>query len=105
MKIVLSSLAARELIEESGKYEEKAPNFGSIFIDEFEVSVRLLQEFPEAGHVFGAHFRRVLMKRFPFSVIYAVSGGLVRIVAIMHQHRGPEFIAKRLEMDSAGSDC
>jgi len=39
MKIVLSSLAARELIEESGKYEEKAPNFGSIFIDEFEVSV------------------------------------------------------------------
>jgi len=101
MRTILSSLAAKELVEESQKYEKKAPSLGSLFVDEFEASVQMLQGFPESGPAFGPHFRRILMKRFPFFVVYAVATDALRIVSIMHQHRGPEFIASRLKQESS----
>ena len=104
MKVILSSAAARELVAESIKYESKASNLGSMFIDEFESATQRLTQFPESGHDFGPRFRRVLMHRFPFSVVYSASDDIIRIVAIMHQRRGPRFIVKRLDLESSDQD-
>ena len=103
MKTILSSLAAKELVEESQKYETKAPSLGSLFIDEFEAAVRRLREYPESSPQFGTHFRRAIMKRFPYSVIYSVSADTIRIASIMHQHRGPRYISSRLKKESSDS--
>ncbi len=101
MKTVLSSQAAKELVEESQKYETKAPSLGSLYIDEFEAAVERLQAIPESGSPFGKLFRRVLMKRFPYSVVYSVSTDTIRIASIMHQHRGPKYISSRLKKESS----
>ena len=100
MKVILSTLAARELVEESEAYETKAENLGLLFIDEFEKSARQICRFPDSGHKFGNRFQRVLMKRFPYALVYAASEDVVRIVAIMHQQRGPKFIRQRLALES-----
>jgi plasmid stabilization system protein ParE len=99
MKVVLSSLAARELTTVSAEYESKAPHLGSLFIDEFEDVVSRLGRFPLCGTAFGERFRRTILRRFPYLVVYAISGDVLRIVAIMHQHRGPDFIARRFEVE------
>ena len=99
MRVILSSSAARELVEESQIYEGKAPGLGDLFVDEFESAVQLMQQFPSSGSPFGNRFRRVLLKRFPYSVLYAMAGDVLRVVAIMHQYRGPKFIASRLEKE------
>jgi len=99
MRTLLSSTAARELVGESSKYESKAEGLGTLFIQEFESAVGQIQRFPESGSRFGVRFRRVLMRRFPYAIVYSPSGQVLRIVAIMHQHRGPEFIASRLDKE------
>jgi len=96
MRTVLSSAAARELVGESSKYESKAQGLGNLFIEEFESAVGRIESFPESGSRFGSRFRRVLMRRFPYAIVYSPSLDVLRIVAIMHQHRGPEYIASRL---------
>ena len=40
MRAILSSAAARELVEVAKDYEEKAPELGGLFIDEFESVVQ-----------------------------------------------------------------
>ncbi|MCP4901710.1 MAG: type II toxin-antitoxin system RelE/ParE family toxin [bacterium] len=96
MRVILSSSAARELVEVAKDYEDNSPELGSVFIDEFESIVQLVRQFPGSGSPFGKRFRRILLKRFPYSVLYAESKDVLRVVAIMHQHRGPKFIASRL---------
>ena len=80
--------------------ETKAKGLGLLFIEEFEKSARQIGRFPDSGHRFGDRFQRVLMRRFPYALIYAASEDVVRIVAIMHQQRGPKSIRQRLALES-----
>jgi len=39
--------------------------------------------------------RRILLSRFPFSIIYRVTGHIVEIVAVMHHRRDPGYWVNR----------
>ncbi len=101
MRVVYSPLAARELVAETAKYEGEAAGLGALFLDELDAATAQIVKFPKSGPRYGDKFRRVLLRRFPLSIIYEVSRERLRIAAIMHQHRGPEFIAKRLAKETA----
>ena len=100
MKVVYSPLAARELVTESQRYEKKAEGLGDLFIDDVEIATKQILAFPESGPRFGDRFRRVILMRFSFTIVYSTSSETLRIIAIMHQHRGPEHIAKRLSRET-----
>jgi toxin ParE1/3/4 len=60
-----------------------------------EHTVSLLLEHPGLGSPTVHGKRRVLMRRFPFALIYAVVDDEVRILAVAHASRRPGYWSER----------
>jgi hypothetical protein len=81
------------------EYEGKAEGLGELFISEVEAATTQIEAYPASAPAFGRHLRRKILSRFPYTILYAVGTDVIRVVGIMHQHRGPEFIARRLRVE------
>ena len=79
--------AEAELDEASLFYESRMAGLGKSLAAEVERTISLVREFPDAGFEIGARCRRVLVDRFPYSVVYKHNPDSVVIVAIAHQRR------------------
>jgi plasmid stabilization system protein ParE len=62
-----------------------------MFVNEFERVVNLLVANPQLGATFRGGRRRYFFNRFPYSVIYQVTGDELRIIAVAHQRRRPGY--------------
>jgi plasmid stabilization system protein ParE len=89
-------LAADELVDGAVFYARQGTvELAEDFVAEFERSVGLLQSHPELGAVWRGKFRRLPLRRFPYSIVYFLSGDLLRIVALAHQRRRPGYWRSR----------
>ena len=64
---------------------------GQDFIAEFERSVALLRQYPKMGSPWRGVLRRLPIRRFPYSIVYYLSGDVLRVVAVAHQARKPDY--------------
>ena len=80
--------AARYYAQNGGK------DLGLALIDEFEAGVRLLCEQPELGAPW-RNRRRLPLRRFPFSIIYYTSADSLRVIALAHHRRKPQYWSAR----------
>jgi len=83
--------AELELYEAAAFYEAALSGLGRDFTDEVERVVNILLEHPELGAKVDKNLRHFVLRRFPFSVVYAATGQVVYIVAIAHGSREPEY--------------
>ncbi len=86
--------AAAELDDASAFYESCSIGLGRLFAAEVERTIDLVRQFPEAGTPVGAQRRRVLVARFPYSVVYLHEEEIV-IFALAHQRRRPGYWRQR----------
>ena len=84
-------LAERELNEASQYYELECPGLGFSLLGEVERCLRLMVEHPEAGHVLRGSVRRRLLRRFPFALLYRITAGGIRVLAVMNLRRRPNY--------------
>lgn len=63
---------------------------------EFDAAIERLSRFPKTWPLFEAGTRRILLKRFPFHVIYRELMDDVQILAVMHEKRRPGYWRSRL---------
>jgi plasmid stabilization system protein ParE len=84
-------LADRELNEAIQYYELERPGLGSAFLREVERCVRFISEHPEAGRLILGQVRRLLLRRFPFGLLYALKPDGTRILAVMNLKRRPTY--------------
>lgn len=92
MKYWLHPEAENDLRDAAGFYREHAGAILSqAFLTEFERTARMLLRYPMLGAQWRQDKRRFIMRRFPYSVIYSVSGEEIRIWAIAHHSRRPRF--------------
>jgi toxin ParE1/3/4 len=89
--------AEQELYEAASRYESEVPELGRRFADEVERVIQLLLEHPELGSRLDDALRHFVLRRFPFSVVYAVARDLVYIVAIAHGSREPDYWRRRVQ--------
>ena len=87
--------AEAELEEASLFYESRMAGLGKFFAAEVERTIFLVREFPEAGSPIGPARRRVLVARFPYSVVYRQNPDSIVIVAVAHQRRRPGYWRRR----------
>ena len=87
--------AEAELEDASLFYESRMLGLGKSFAAEVERTIYLIREFPDAGSPTGRTRRRVLVARFPYSVVYRRDPDAVVIVAIAHQRRRPGYWRQR----------
>jgi plasmid stabilization system protein ParE len=87
--------AEAELEDASLFYESRMPGLGKSFAAEVRRTIYLIREFPDAGSPIGHTRRRVLVARFPYSVVYRRDPDSVVIVALAHQRRRPGYWRQR----------
>jgi hypothetical protein len=59
-----------ELEEAALFYESRMAGLGKSFAAEVDRTIALVREFPEAGSPVGPKRRRVLVARYPYSIVY-----------------------------------
>jgi hypothetical protein len=70
---------------------------GGRLIEEVDRIVQLLIENPALGARVDADLRHFALRRFPFSVVYAVTAEALYIVAIAHSSREPAYWQYRVQ--------
>lgn len=96
LKITFHPDVSYEIKASYGWYQEKAVGLGEDFIKELESAYQAIVGFPQTWTYFQKGFRRYLLSRFPFSVIYRKNGDLIYVVAVMHNSRKPGYWLNRL---------
>lgn len=91
MRIELHPAAERELIASAAYYESKLPGLGTDFLSEFRQALSLFDKNPEIGVVIELPYRRAVLNRFPFSILYRLKESTVRVMAVAHQRRMPGY--------------
>ena len=103
MKPVRVDEAAQiELDEAAVWYEQKSPGLGKEFTAEIRQAFRLIRQRPGIGAPAAyvpaeLHVQRLIMRRFPYSIYYSDLEEEIRIHAIAHAKRRPEYWQDRLE--------
>ncbi len=87
MKLKYHPRARIELNKEADYYEKRQSGLGWDFLEEIQLTIRRILEFPNAWHPLSANTRRCLTNRFPFGIVYQVKADEIRIIAIAHLKR------------------
>ena len=97
MNYSLHPEASQDLRDAASFYREKAgTRLSQSFLSDFEQSINKLLRHPTLGSPWrGRGRRRYLMKHFPYSLIYTVSGDQIRVLAVAHYSRRPGYWAGR----------
>ena len=77
-------------------YEEQVAGLGYAFLEGVYSAIRRIKQYPRVGNDFGEEVRRVLIRRFPYCLWYAVEEEVVVIYAVAHLHREPQYWISRL---------
>ena len=92
MRLVVARPALAELHDAAAFYTLKANvELGLAFVAEFERAANLVLVNPLLGPVFRGNRRRYILRRFPYSIIYQVAAGELRILSIAHHRRRPSY--------------
>lgn len=76
-------------------YEGKVVGLGDDFLNELEAAYQTIIELPTTWPKFHDQFRRFVLGKFPFSIIYGCENETVYVVAVMHNSRKPGSWVKR----------
>ena len=91
MRVTFNELAERELNDAARYYEYEQSGLGEAFIDTVRRCADAIIEHPEAGPVVLGMIRRRLCQRFPYALLYTVTGDELRILAVMNLKRRPGY--------------
>jgi len=84
------------MIEAALFYEAASPGLGDDFLNDIQHAIDAAREHPDLGAGVEYGFRRMLIRRFPFTIIYAVESEQIVVVAVAHQRRRPEYWKGRM---------
>ena len=87
--------AAEEMQAAAAYYAARAPGLGDAFLDEIEQGLGRIQPFPRLWPVYEGEYRRYLLQRFPYGLIYRIDPEKLFILAVAHLHRHPAYWKNR----------
>jgi len=96
-KLTFDPAAKSEIQDAARYYEEVNPGLGKAFLQEVELAVRSLHDNPLRWRPVRGPFRRCLVARFPYYIIFVPDDAEIYIAAVMHRKRRPDYWADRAE--------
>ena len=85
----------KELFSAIEHYEERQPGLGLRFSEEVKATIERICAHPHAWASIDSKTRRCLTSRFPYGILYRIIKDNIRIMAIMHLHRKPDYWSDR----------
>ena len=84
-------LAADEAQAAERWYRERNETASGRLQRELDRAIERITERSEAGSPYLGNTRRVLLRRFPFFIVYRIRVGVLEIVAVAHARRRPGY--------------
>jgi hypothetical protein len=95
LTVRLDPAANLEIRQAALFYEDCRKGLGRDFLDAIEAAFEQIQRHPTLWRILKGRFRRYLLQRFPYGVIYAVEGQVIYVAAVMHLKRKPTYWVSR----------
>lgn len=88
---------AREDVREAARFyrERGGTTLAQAFLGEVSHTVELIAQYPTWGAPWQHGTRRLVLRRFPFSIVYTISGHDIRVLAVAHHSRRPGYWRQR----------
>ena len=96
MKLLFDPEALLEARNAAAFYEDSQPGLGKAFLAGVEVATEEIVQHPIMWRRIKGRFRRYLIPRFPYGLMYAVQGDTIYVAAVMHLKRKPGYWASRI---------
>ncbi len=91
MGATFNELAEAEFNDAIAYYETEEIGLGTAFLEEVRRVTAAIVEHPNAGPIILGTVRRRLCSRFPYALLYEVHADEIRILAVMHFKRRPNY--------------
>ena len=95
VELVIRPEAERDALEAFRWYNDQVPGLGQEFLAEIDDALESIRVHPQANRKLYREYRRGLMRRFPFSIFYAIRDTRIVVVGIFHAARDPRAWKKR----------
>jgi len=96
MRVFYAPEVADDLADARNWYENRSYGLGEDFLLMAYAAFGELAEFPEQyAEVYG-HYRRALLRRFPYSVYYLIAQDTVTVYGVFHSSRDPQAVTGML---------
>ena len=89
MRLIVRAEAEAELVEAIDWYEARDAGLESDFLRCIDSCFERILRHPESYSVVHRKTRMAIVRRFPYLVMYRVSGDTISIIAIFHASRDP----------------
>ena len=83
----LHPLAEQEALAAFRWYEERNALVAKLLVIEFEAAMDHIAESPGRWPRISGRYRRFVLGRFPFSIVYMLRDGCVEVIALAHHRR------------------
>jgi plasmid stabilization system protein ParE len=91
IKVEFHPEAEHELLEARLWYRERSKLAARAFATDIAASLRYIVASPSRSREDESGERRFVLSKFPFSIIYHVTGNVVFVTAVAHQKRRPGY--------------
>ena len=96
-KLEYHPAAKSEIIDSREWYDKQARGLGLEFLRDLQRAEQKILANPLLYPFYEGETRRILLDKFPFSLIYLFSKNEIQVVAIAHQRRKPKYWTKRIQ--------
>lgn len=93
--LIIKSLAQIDIEEAAFWYEQKSVGLGSVFLEEIEDKLLIIQKNPNLFEIKYKQIHQAFLYRFPFSIHYIIDMEIIFVLAILHTNRNPQIMVQR----------
>lgn len=97
MRVLFRPEAREDVIQARDWYEKQSTGLGGEFVRALEAAVAVASRSPDAFPAISGEFRRVLLRRFPYSRFYQFQGETLVVLACFHHRRNPRTLSDRVK--------
>ena len=83
--------AEAEFNDATEYYQRINPEVARTFVAEVTSAIDYILAHPEASSIAAGTVRRKIVRRFPYVLLYSIRPDMIRILAVMHQSRRPNY--------------
>ena len=95
-RVKIQGQASAEADEAAAWYEAQCPGLGVEFVLELDAAMERAASSPEVYAMRYREARRVLLRRFPYSVYFVFENRVIEVLAVLHQHQEPSLWQSRV---------
>ncbi len=92
--LILHPEAGQEIERIRSRYDEISPALGNDFALAVTEAIDLVCQHPRLYADIGDGFRRALIRRFPYQVLYWSGSTGIAVLAVYHSHANPETVRR-----------